>query len=96
MIDDSLREKCPNTDFFLVRIFPHLDWMGRDTEYLFVFSPNAVKYGLEKAQYLDTFRTAIDIVLNDLQGRIGDYVNHCVKSVQIRSFFWSVFSCIRT
>ena len=20
---------------------------------------------------------------------------HCVKSVQIRSFFWSVFSCIR-
>ena len=22
--------------------------------------------------------------------------NHCVKSVQIRSYFWSVFSCIRT
>ena len=22
--------------------------------------------------------------------------NHCVKSVQIRSCFWSVFSCIRT
>ena len=21
---------------------------------------------------------------------------HCVKSVQLRSFFWSVFSCIRT
>ena len=21
---------------------------------------------------------------------------HCVKSVQIRSFFWSAFSCIRT
>ena len=21
--------------------------------------------------------------------------NHCVKSVQIRSIFWSVFSCIR-
>ena len=21
---------------------------------------------------------------------------HCVKSVQIRSYFWSVFSCIRT
>ena len=21
---------------------------------------------------------------------------HCVKNVQIRSFFWSVFSCIRT
>ena len=22
--------------------------------------------------------------------------NHCVKSVQIRSFFWSIFSCIQT
>ena len=22
--------------------------------------------------------------------------NHCVKVVQIRGFFWSVFSCIRT
>ena len=22
--------------------------------------------------------------------------DHCVKSIQIRSFFWSVFSCIRT
>ena len=22
--------------------------------------------------------------------------NHCVKSIQIRSYFWSVFSCIRT
>ena len=34
----SLREKCPNTEFFLVRIFPHSDWMRRE---LFVFSPNA-------------------------------------------------------
>ena len=24
------------------------------------------------------------------------YYVHCVKSVQIRSYFWSVFSCIRT
>ena len=24
------------------------------------------------------------------------YVVHCVKSVQIRSYFWSVFSCIHT
>ena len=23
-------------------------------------------------------------------------INHCVKSVQIRSYFWSAFSCIRT
>ena len=25
---------CPNTEFFLVRIFPHSDWIRRDT---FVF-----------------------------------------------------------
>ena len=24
------------------------------------------------------------------------FAYHCVKSVHIRSFFWSVFSCIRT
>ena len=42
----TLRGKCPNTEFLLVRVFPHSDWIGRDT-------------------------------------------------VQIRSFFWSVFSRIR-
>ena len=28
----------------LVRIFPYLDWIRRDTRYLSVFSPNAGKY----------------------------------------------------
>ena len=27
----SLREKCPNTEFFLIRTFPHSDWMRRDS-----------------------------------------------------------------
>ena len=27
----SLREKCPNTDSFLVRIFPHSDWIRRNS-----------------------------------------------------------------
>ena len=31
----------------LVGIFPHLDWIRRDMEYLSVFSPNAGKYGPE-------------------------------------------------
>ena len=51
----SLREKCPNTEFFLVRIFPHSDRIRRDTDYLSVFSPNAGKYGPEKTLHLDTF-----------------------------------------
>ena len=50
-----LFEKCPNTEFFLVRIFPHSDWIRKDTPYIFVFSPNARKYGPERAPYLDTF-----------------------------------------
>ena len=42
--------------FFLVRIFPHLDWIRRDTPYLSVFSPNAGKYGPGKFSYFDTFQ----------------------------------------
>ena len=38
-----LREKCPNTEFCLVRIF----------------SPNTGKYGLEKTRYLDTFHAVL-------------------------------------
>ena len=50
-----LREKCPNTEFFPVRIFSHSDRIRRDTPYLFVFSPNAGKEGAEKTPYLNTF-----------------------------------------
>ena len=39
----SLCEKCPNTELFLVRIFPHSEWIRRDTKYLSVFTPNAGK-----------------------------------------------------
>ena len=28
----TLREKCPNTEFFLVRIFLYSDWIQRFTE----------------------------------------------------------------
>ena len=38
----TLREKCPNTEFFLDRIFPHLD---------------TGKYRPEKTPYFDTFYT---------------------------------------
>ena len=39
-----LREKCPNKEFFLVRILPHLYWTRRNTEHLSVLSPNAGKF----------------------------------------------------
>ena len=47
-----LHEKCPNTDFFLVRIFLHSDWIM-----------NAGKYGPEKTPYLDTFHAVLPITL---------------------------------
>ena len=53
----ALREKCPNKEFFLARIFPHSDWIRRETEYLSVLSTNAGKCGPEKTPYLDTFHT---------------------------------------
>ena len=43
-------------EVILVRIFPHLDWIGRDTPYLSVFSPNARKCGPEQLQ-IRTFFT---------------------------------------
>ena len=46
--------------FFLVCIFPHLDWIRRDTEYLSVVSLNARKYRPKKTLYLDTFHTVPD------------------------------------
>ena len=41
----SLREKCPNTEFFSGPYFPAYT---RDTEYLSVFSSDKGKYGPEK------------------------------------------------
>ena len=43
MVKDSLHKNCLNTEFFLVRILPYLDWIRRFTTYIFVFSPNAGK-----------------------------------------------------
>ena len=43
----SLREKCPNTELFLARIFLHSDWIC------------AGKYGLQKTPYLGTFHAVV-------------------------------------
>ena len=55
----SLCEMFPNTEFFLVRIFPHSDWMRRDTLYLSVFNPNAGKYGPEKNSVFGHFSRSV-------------------------------------
>ena len=55
----TLREKCANTELFLVRIFPCLDWIRRFTEYMSVSSSNTGKYGPEITPYLDSFHAVI-------------------------------------
>ena len=51
-------------------------------------------WGSEESQFDKKSRLFANPVLCLAPNRQID--THCVKSVQIRSFFWSVFSCIRT
>ena len=51
-------KKYPNKKFLLVPIFPHFDWIRRDTLYLSVLCSNAGKYGPAKTPYLDIFHAA--------------------------------------
>ena len=46
-IRTQLREKCPNAEFLLVRIFLYSD------------CPNTVKYGSEDTPHLDTFHAML-------------------------------------
>ena len=67
---NTLREKCPNTHFFLVCIFPHS---------LSVFSLNAGKYGPEKTLYLDTFHV---VIITDF-GRFSHFRLSCFNWMNI-------------
>ena len=55
----AVRENCPKTKFFLVRILSHYDRIRRDTAYLTALSPNAGKYRPEKTLDLDTFHAVM-------------------------------------
>ena len=74
---ESLREKCSNTEFLLVRIFTYSDWIRKNTLYLSVFSPNTRKCGPEKTPYLDTFH-AVNYISN--WGKIRN-INHLMDWV---------------
>ena len=54
--------RSPKTEFVLLSILTHLDWIWRHTRYLSVFSPNAGKYGPEETPYLDTFRAVFTLL----------------------------------
>ena len=91
--DLALREKSPNTELFLVGIFPHSDWIQRDTKYLSVFSPNAGKYGPEITPYLDTSHAGVVAKLQHFiliscpfRGKLG-------RSVPRKSYYWNLLLC---
>ena len=60
----TMREKCPNTELFLVRIFLYSDWIRRDTLHLSVFSPNTGKSGPEITPHLDTCMNLIGFAVS--------------------------------
>ena len=89
-----LREKCPNMELFLVRIFLYLDWIRIFTPLISVFSPNTLKYGPEITPYLGTFHTVIR------QSRHSEaYPEHCQTSKMERfaktvNGFYPLFRCL--
>ena len=64
-------EMCPNTEFFLVGIFPHSDWIRRGTSYLSVLSPNVEKYGPEKNSLFGQFSCSVY------------FWNRCLKAIDL-------------
>ena len=60
----SLHEKCLHSEFFMVPIFSHSDWIWRDAECLFIFSPNAGKYRPEKLRIRTLFTQCQTLIYN--------------------------------
>ena len=81
---------------FVVNCVLWNDWNGKDSKYILLefHHFNFLRHKI--------LRNRLRISLRDLHiaDMIKTYSNfyrlwHCLKSVQIRSFFWSLFSCIR-
>ena len=60
------------------------------------FSISTVVRGLLVLSFDDFLQFTINLLIQHLNLKAFHNENRCVKSVQIRIFFWSVFSCIQT
>ena len=69
----------------LARIFPHSDWLRRDTEYLSVFSPNVGKCVQEWLQIRALFTQFLlqDVTYGLLKSRKKNIWNKGKKSIKI-------------
>ena len=102
----SIRKKCPYSEFFwsissrirtecgqekfqIRTLFPQ--WMSPCQKLLVI--ENSIKLMQESTLNVSIFQIAENISMNE-----HHYWNvfNCVKSVQLQSFFWSIFSSIRT
>ena len=74
--------------FFLVRFFPHSDWIQRFAEQISVFSPNAAKCGPEKLRIWYSWVKVWVLLHKKMKFSIKDFFSKCD---QIRGIFriWS-------
>ena len=89
MTRKPLREKCPNTELFLVRIYCIRTEYGEILRYsdtLFVFRPNTGKYGPEITPYLDIFYAMI-LLLTDEHAAIIKQIFTSLLDINFAGFF---------
>ena len=88
----TLCEKCPNTELFLVHAFFQVEWILRIrfvfTSYLSVFTLNAGKYGPEITPYLGTFHAVMRIERHNM------ILLHCQKLIELVCLTFRIFSNI--
>ena len=78
----ALREKCPNTELFLVRIFPHSDWIRRDTKYL--------QYVKTKLKYDTNFRIWIGKNKSSKLIQLFQAISHTIWSLcELDRTYWN-------
>ena len=88
-----LCEKCPYSEFFLVRIFAYSDCIRSCAPYLSVFSLNAGKFGPEKLRIRtlftqwDSFKYQNSVLI----GAIFVFVNFSLMCPKMHYQLWSSF-----
>ena len=95
-----LHQEKKLNDLFLISTVQSLDNTHnlKHVKWLKCVNIKKSKFRRRTKQQLNSFNYGISSITTRL-GRDGGmkvFLPHCVESVQILSFFWSVFSCIRT
>ena len=97
----TLLEKCPNTELFLVRIFPHLERIRRDCRYGKIRTRNNSVFGHFSRSVMNQqfLLTSMLMCFAELQKFIIiTYQSSCVirmvESEQVSSYSWQANKCV--